>query len=108
MASVVNCDKCGQFTDEDDTDDPYHFCEDCFYARLHRYGPEWWQIRRAVLQRDNYRCTECGMTNSECRDEYGESLSVHHVVPYEDGGTHDTENLVTLCKACHFSAEHHS
>lgn len=101
----VNCDKCGRFTGEDDHEDGYTFCNDCWHARLHRYGPEWWEIRRSVLQRDNYRCQECGLSNSDSKDTYGEGLSVHHIVPYEDGGTHALDNLVTLCKACHFEAE---
>lgn len=100
----VNCDRCGRFTSEDDEDE-YNFCSDCWYARLHRYGPQWWAIRRRILKRDNYRCQECGMTQAEAKDEYGEELSVHHIQPYDDGGTHDDENLVSLCKGCHAATE---
>jgi 5-methylcytosine-specific restriction endonuclease McrA len=48
--------------------------------------------RRLVLNRDNYRCTECG----ETRD-----LQVHHIVPRQLGGPDEPSNLVTLCAACH-------
>lgn len=102
---AVNCDKCGRFTDEEDEGDGYHFCSDCWHARLHRYGPEWWEIRRKVLQRDNYRCQECGISNADSRRKYGKGLSVHHIQPYEDGGTHDLDNLVSLCMACHARTE---
>lgn len=97
----VNCTKCGRFTSEDDTDDEHNFCKRCWHGRLHRYGPEWWEIRRAALQRDSYRCTDCGMSNAESREHYGEALSVHHIEPYDEGGSHDLDNLRTLCKGCH-------
>jgi 5-methylcytosine-specific restriction protein A len=28
-------------------------------------------------------------------------LTVHHVIPLSDGGTHHESNLVTLCLDCH-------
>ena len=26
---------------------------------------------------------------------------VHHIIPLADGGTHDEDNLMSLCKPCH-------
>ncbi|WP_420838364.1 HNH endonuclease [Allobaculum mucilyticum] len=26
---------------------------------------------------------------------------VHHIVPLSQGGTHDENNLMSLCKSCH-------
>ena len=26
---------------------------------------------------------------------------VHHIVPLAEGGTHDEDNLMALCKSCH-------
>jgi hypothetical protein len=48
--------------------------------------------RRLVLNRDNYRCTECGAS---------QDLEVHHIVPRRLGGPDEPSNLVTLCAACH-------
>lgn len=50
---------------------------------------EWWNIRTQVLQRDEYRCTQCGCT---------EQLEIHHIKP--TGGM-KMENLQTLCHSCH-------
>jgi 5-methylcytosine-specific restriction endonuclease McrA len=47
------------------------------------------EVREEVLKRDNYRCRRCGQEL--------EGLTVHHVVYRSHGGTHDPENLVTLC-----------
>ncbi|MBQ8698232.1 MAG: HNH endonuclease, partial [Schwartzia sp.] len=32
---------------------------------------------------------------------YVKASLVHHVKPLADGGTHDEENLMSLCVACH-------
>ncbi len=47
-------------------------------------------IRSRVLQRDGHRCVIAGC-NSRTR------LQPHHLVPYAQGGTHDPENLITVC-----------
>lgn len=53
------------------------------------------RIRRLVLRRDNYRCRYCGNENTE-------QLTLHHVQYRSQGGTHDPDNLVTLCyMPCH-------
>jgi hypothetical protein len=50
--------------------------------------------RRAVLARDGCRCRVPG-----CRhDRY---LALHHLKPFSEGGTHTTENLVTVCTTHH-------
>ena len=51
-------------------------------------------VRDLVLQRDNHQCQLCG-TGGENR------LQLHHVQYRSLGGTHTTENLVTLCFRCH-------
>jgi hypothetical protein len=50
--------------------------------------------RGRIIERDG-ECRRCGGT---------ERLRVHHVVPVAFGGTSDSENLVTLCEACHLDA----
>ena len=55
------------------------------------------KTRLLVLERDNYQCQRCGDT----RD-----LHIHHRLPRGRGGTHDPENLVTLCGwRCHVWVE---
>jgi group II intron reverse transcriptase/maturase len=53
---------------------------------------EWFEIRLAVLARDDYRCTECGRKDN---------LHVHHNQARREGGTHQMDNLQTLCLQCH-------
>lgn len=51
--------------------------------------------RRAVYQRDHYRCVLCDSTDG---------IQVHHYVPRGCGGHHSMHNLVTLCWRCHGTA----
>jgi hypothetical protein len=51
-------------------------------------------VRRRVLRRDRGRCQV-----PTCR--HATWVDVHHVVPREEGGGHEPENLVTLCGAHH-------
>ena len=55
------------------------------------------RIRDAVLERDGWRCADCGR---------GGVLEVHHVVHVEDGGTDALDNLVALCPPCHGDRHH--
>ena len=52
------------------------------------------RTRREVLARDKHRCQApgCGRTRF---------LEVHHIVPRQQGGTNQAENLMTLCASCH-------
>jgi RNA-directed DNA polymerase len=52
----------------------------------------WDEARHQALERDGYRCTECGSTHS---------LEVHHLQPQHAKGTHAMRNLLTLCQECH-------
>ena len=47
----------------------------------------WQRIRRAVLDRDGWRCTKCGQPGR---------LHVHHIRPLERGGGNEDQNLATL------------
>ncbi|PYV91453.1 MAG: hypothetical protein DMG90_07075 [Acidobacteria bacterium] len=50
------------------------------------------ELRRAILQRDGWRCQFCGaMTN----------LEVHHQQFRSHSGGDTEENLFTLCHSCH-------
>lgn len=62
------------------------------------YPPDWDERRRDVYARDDYTCVNCGAKGGS----YGNTeLHAHHVVPISSGGSHQKENLVTVCKQCH-------
>lgn len=55
-----------------------------------------WKARRLrILRRDAFVCRSCS------RVVYGQAAHVDHIVPLEEGGTDDDENLQTLCQADH-------
>ncbi|MBP8124951.1 MAG: HNH endonuclease [Caldilineaceae bacterium] len=66
----------------------------------HRYDGEsfrWRVLRTAVLERDSYRCRECG-----AKANYGGMwLECHHQRRVADGGSYRPWNLVSLCRDCH-------
>lgn len=53
---------------------------------------KWDTIRNAIIERDNYRCAICSSRDN---------LHVHHLT-YENVGNEKDEELITLCKGCHF------
>lgn len=61
---------------------------------LDRDAPEVRAWRKAVLERDGYKCTEC-------RNETG--LEAHHIIPWavEPRLRIVVENGLTLCRSCH-------
>lgn len=69
------------------------------------YGQNWHEQRQQALERDNYECRVCGLTEEQHQAAHEQSLHVHHIKPLrtfddpEDANTLD--NLVALCKGCH-------
>lgn len=60
-----------------------------------KYSTAWWkEIKMAVIRRDHYRCFRC-------EKKYKVTLSVHHLIPRDEGGEDNPENLITLCVECH-------
>ena len=57
-----------------------------------RGGRAWSRTREDVLERDDYRCYECGQDGC---------TQVDHIVPKALDGTDDPENLAAICKPCH-------
>jgi ATP-dependent DNA helicase RecQ len=55
----------------------------------------WQEVRRVVLERDEWTCTQCGEQPAQ-----GE-LDVHHLIPRAAGGPDSASNCVTLCDGCH-------
>lgn len=56
-------------------------------------GKGFYNVKQAVLSRDNYACQICGKQK--------EHLHVHHIVFKSNGGSNRMDNLVTLCSECH-------
>lgn len=66
-----------------------------------RYGTEWRKIR-ANFVRSHPFCQECMK-----QERYTAVEEVHHILPLSRGGTHDTRNLMSLCKSCHSKISAH-
>lgn len=70
-------------------------------------------LAERILERDDYECQECGLTNEEHLKEQGHRLHIHHKKPrrgfvdeYDDienarEAANDDDNLVSLCNYCH-------
>jgi len=55
-------------------------------------------LKKAILERDNYTCQKCGCTDRR-------KLDIHHIIPRWEGGSNDPENLITFCTKCHGEEE---
>lgn len=51
-------------------------------------------LRKQVLERDNYQCQKCGNTDIDY-------LEIHHIIPFSVSQSDFPENLVVLCGCCH-------
>jgi hypothetical protein len=58
-------------------------------------------VRRQILQRDEYRCTNCGWSYEQWNRSDPRNLEAHHIASHAKGGENTMENLVTLCNICH-------
>jgi hypothetical protein len=56
------------------------------------------KVRRFVELRDGNRCRIPGCRSTRC-------IELHHIVHQEDGGTHEPENIVSICGG-HHGAHH--
>jgi|APGre2960657404_1045060.scaffolds.fasta_scaffold94149_1 hypothetical protein len=63
-----------------------------------RLDPRWQKKRLEIMQRDEFKCTECGDEKS--------TLNVHHryYVKNRDVWDYPAFSLVTLCEGCHSTA----
>lgn len=55
------------------------------------------KLRYQILERDKYRCRDCGRSP----DEDGVTLQIHHLLFVSQGGDNSEDNLITLCSDCH-------
>ncbi len=60
--------------------------------RLKLDSKEYAIVRTRVLERDGWRCQQCGSTKG---------LEVHHMKPRSRLGGDVMDNLITLCVDCH-------
>jgi HNH endonuclease len=59
-------------------------------------------VRVAVLERDGFKCVECGWNRSmRSPDDPRKMLELHHKQHHKDKGANTVENLVTLCNVHH-------
>ncbi len=65
------------------------------HAQLHQ--KRWAAVRRFVLERDNWRCTDCGKAGR---------LEIDHISPMQkepNQNPYDPHGLQALCRGCHFA-----
>ena len=56
---------------------------------------QWQATRKAILERDNWRCRKCSKAGL---------LEVDHIRPIRAAGDwYDEKNLWTLCRGCHIA-----
>ena len=62
-------------------------------------GPRWHTLRMAVLERDGFRCVDCGARGR---------LEIDHILPVRDRPdlAFDPENLAARCPSCHAAKTH--
>lgn len=53
-------------------------------------------MRKLALERDGNRCQICLAFGILRKAE-----SVHHIQPLSQGGTHNLDNLISVCWSCH-------
>lgn len=58
-------------------------------------------VRREVLRRDAYECTNCGWSQKEWNNADPRHLELHHIQHHAKGGPNVKENLRALCNVCH-------
>ena len=62
------------------------------HPRLQLDPEAYQQLCRQVLQRDGWRCQQCGSRTN---------LQVHHIQLRSQSGDDVERNLITLCSECH-------
>lgn len=74
--------------------------------RKFRSSSEWQDCRAEVLDRDKHLCRLCLQEDNYI--SVGERLDVHHIEPLHSAWRKRTKhsNLITLCKAHHYKADH--
>jgi 5-methylcytosine-specific restriction endonuclease McrA len=53
-----------------------------------------------IFCRDKHKCVFCGYTNQDYNIDYGENLSLDHIIPVSKGGLTTVDNIQLLCRSC--------
>ena len=61
-----------------------------------KLSDEWKELRKFIIKKYHFTCLRC-----DKRFRAYDDLTVHHLLPREDGGGDNVENLVALCSPCH-------
>ncbi len=61
-------------------------------ARVKLGREEYDELRRRVLERDSWRCQNCGSSIN---------LQIHHLKARSKCGDDELSNLISLCAGCH-------
>lgn len=110
---LVYCDQCGQplkRTLWQTEKFNHYFCDWECYSQWHRYGkyeayygPDWDEQRARAVERDNFACRVCGVS----QEELGCSLHVHHLIPFQRFGPRRHEIANSLANLCSLCPSHH-
>lgn len=57
------------------------------------------ELVKAVYERDNHRCVNCGKWVED-------GVKPHHVCYKSHGGSDTLDNMVLLCPSCHYAVHH--
>lgn len=69
-------------------------------------GVNWKSIRLTIIERDKFKCVQCGMNREDHYAKYNCDFNVNHIKPFHQFGgktelANKPSNLETLCKSCH-------
>lgn len=72
-------------------------------------GEDWTKARMRALVRDDFTCQahQLGLCAEPCGENRLRYLNVHHIQERQAGGTHDLDNLLTLCRKHHIQRHPH-
>lgn len=73
------------------------------------YRGRWCSQRQKALERDEYQCTVCDISDEEHKRKFGRSLDVHHIIPIRlfaiwdvpVDDAHELRKLQTVCRTHH-------
>lgn len=64
-------------------------------------GPHWEKQRMRCFVRDDFTCQYHQLKGEECDEDRPRLLHCHHIKARINGGTHDLDNLLTVCRKHH-------
>jgi 5-methylcytosine-specific restriction endonuclease McrA len=70
-------------------------------------GEAWDKARMRALVRDDFQCQAHRLGLPPCGETRLRHLQVHHKIERQHGGTHDLDNLLTVCASCHSKIHPH-